>query len=168
MHLVFISPRKHSLPLWTFFIPERRSRCDNLKHHQSQSQDRRTPSLILKFSWSKKERKIAFLSATLFSTPRLYKITSYSLKGGHSLEGTSLLWSPLPGKAMKATLLYFPKTMSPLTIRHGWTEAEFRQQVQNLKSPRWSDLPAVLSFGCFKRLSDILSYHLTQPAFSAG
>lgn len=105
MHLVFISPRKHSLPLWTFFIPERRSRCDNLKHHQSQSQDRRTPSLILKFSWSKKERKIAFLSATLFSTPRLYKITSYSLKGGHSLEGTSLLWSPLPGKAMKATLL---------------------------------------------------------------
>ena len=107
MHLVFTSPRKHSLPQWTFFIPER-SRCDNLKHHQSQSHDRRTPSLmILKFSWSKKERKIAFLSAALFSTLRLCKIPSYSLKGGHSLESTSLTWSPLPGKAIKATLFYF-------------------------------------------------------------
>ena len=36
-----------------------------------------------------------------------YKPPHYPLQGGsHSLEGISLLWPPLPGKPLKATLFY--------------------------------------------------------------
>ena len=49
-----------------------------------------------------------------------YKTPHYPLQGGsQSLEGISSLWPPLPGKAIKAILLYFtPKLCFRVSIQH--------------------------------------------------
>lgn len=42
--------------------------------------------------------------------------------GSHSFEGFSPLWSPLLGKAIKATLFCFTQNCLHISIRHWWTE----------------------------------------------
>ena len=59
----------------------------------------------------------------LFSMPKLYNHLLSSPKGGQSFLGTSLLWPPLPGKAIKLLVSPSPKTLSP-PIWHQWTEAK--------------------------------------------
>ena len=62
-----------------------------------------------------------------------YKTPHYPLQSGsHNLKGISPLWSPLPGKAVKATLLYFTQQSLCVSVRHCWTETKFRQQRHNL------------------------------------
>ena len=41
-----------------------------------------------------------------------YQKTPYCLKGEHSFEGISLLWPPLPGKAIKLFFSMLPKTLT--------------------------------------------------------
>ena len=71
----------------------------------------------------------------------------------HNLEGISPLWSPLPGKAIKATLLYFTQTLS---TQHQWREAEFQQY--HLYIYGWVLYANSLIF-CISVLRDIIPYY---------
>ena len=58
-----------------------------------------------------------------------YETPHYPLQGGtHSLEGTTLPWPPLPGKAIKLFLSTSPKTLSPRFNPAPVYRGEFRQQ----------------------------------------
>ena len=48
----------------------------------------------------------------------------------HSLKAISPLWPPLPGKAIKASLVLTQNFVFHASIRQQWAEAEFRQQKQ--------------------------------------